>query len=211
MMDNLVRGPKHWLECAGANFMYYKDTAGAMDTIDLKETTPAATANLGLVERWLRTKEGGLVEIQTPLMLDICEMDQYLCSNVGVKITLYPSENNFALMSSSATQFYKHQIDTAILHWQYIQPTAAIALRHSKQIASIGAYYSFPRSSIKSFSVPKGQKSWQIDSLFTEIPHTLYVCFVHSDAFVGDAKKNPWNFLHLDLSGITLYVEGCNQ
>ncbi len=210
MIDNLVRGPKHWLESAGPNFMYYKDTAGAMDTIELSET-PGTSGNLGLVKRWLRTKDGGVVEIQTPLMLDLCEMDQYLCSNVGVKITLYPQETGFTLMSKSTTQFYKYQIDTAVLHWQYIQPTTTIALRHSKQIATLGAYYSFPRSSIKSFSIPKSQKSWQIDSLFTEIPHTLYVCFVHSDAFSGSTKKNPWNFLPLDLTNITLYVEGCDQ
>ncbi len=211
MIDNIVRGPKQWLECAGPNFMYYKDTAGAMDTIELSATPGATTANMGLVQRWLRTKDGGLAEIQTPLMIDLCEMEQYLCSNVGVKITLHPQEKNFVLMSDSTTQFYNYKIDSAVLHWQYIQPTAGIALRDSKQIATLGAYYSFPRSAIKSFSIPKGQKSWQIDSLFTEIPHTLYVCFVHSDAFSGNLKKYPWNFLPLDLINITLYVEGCNQ
>ena len=203
IMDLLLRKPARYLEACGANFMYYKDTSGQMDSV----TVTGAGSNVGLVERYKRTKSGGEIQIETPLFLDLCDLKQYLLSGVDIKIALHPADQKIALMTADTTILYKVLVSDHVLRWQFVEPTSPVLYHHLELLTHSPALYSMPKSSIKSYTIPKGVNDWHLDSVFSILPHTMYVTCLKGDAFTGDLRSNPFNFQHFNLESLSFHIE----
>lgn len=203
MVDTLVRNSSTYLKRMGPSLLFYKDTSHHIDDITV---TPTGT-NLGLYERYKWTSRGE-VQLEGPLYADLVEMNQYIPSGVDIKLKLYPQDPDFVIMTDSDTEHYKIKLEDIAFNVQYVQPTAAVAMQHFKMLEQKPALFTLPRSVLKSFSIPKGQRQWSVDTLYsTELPHELYVMLVDSKAYHGDKKMSPANFRHFDVENITFQIE----
>lgn len=215
MIDTLVRKSARFLEAVGPMWGYYKDTAGHMDSVsvddgvgDEGEEGAAAGANLGLVQRWQWTNGGVELKLEGPVFSDLWDMNQFLPSSVDIRLKLYPQEPRFALMYSSLTQNYRVRITDAVFRAQMIEPSTQLAIEHLRLMSKTNALFPVPRSVMKSFSIPKGFKDWQIDTLFSDsIPYEIYIGFVDSEAFNGKTSLNPFHFQTFDLATLAFHVE----
>lgn len=203
LVDALIRTSSSYLDKFGASLLFYKDTAHHIDDVTI---TPGG-ANLGQYERYKWTSQGEVC-LEGPLYTDLTEMGQYLPSGIDVKLKLYPQDEDFVIMSSSPTEHYRIKLLDIAFLVQYVQPTPAVAMEHYKLLNDKPALFSLPRSVLKSFSIPKGQRQWSVDTLYsTELPHELYVMLVDSKAYHGDRTMSPANFKHFDLENLTFQIE----
>ena len=181
---------------------FYKDTAGYMDATD-----PTIGGNLGLGQRYLWTKDGNAFDMEGPLYTDCCQMNRLILNGVQVNIKLYPSSNEFVLMSEN--NHYKVDIVDVGLKVCHMKVNSAIILSHNNALTDGNAIYPIMKSNIKTFSVAAGLQSFSQDDLFQgEVPTRLIVGLTSSAAFNGTINKNPFNFKNMNLSFLSFYVDG---
>ena len=65
--------------------LYYKDTAGSMEATD-----PVSGGNAGLFERFLLSRDTGLVTMEGPIHMDICQQRKNIINGVPINVKLYP-------------------------------------------------------------------------------------------------------------------------
>jgi hypothetical protein len=76
-------------------------------------------------------------------------------------------------------------------------------------LQSAPAVYPLKRSEIRVYSMSSSEMNLNVENLFNgEVPHSLYVGIVSTDAFNGSYNKNPFNFANFNVSSIGFYVDG---
>ena len=181
--------------------LYYKDTAGYFDNVD-----PIDGANFGLVQRFAWTKDGKSCDLEGPLFVDIMMQEKLLLNGIQVGLTLYPSANNFCLMTDGNA--YTVDITSAILKVCTHKPQSAVLLAHNNVLQKTPAIYDFTRSDIKVFSVPSGLFNYSIEDPFLgSVPTKLFVGLVPSEAFNGSYTRNPFNFQNFAVSYMAFFVD----
>ena len=80
--------------------MFYKDTAGKMDTADPTLAAAHANINQGLRKRYEFSRESGVIEMAGPIFCDVFRSERLLLSFVDLKIILNRNINEFCLMAS---------------------------------------------------------------------------------------------------------------
>ena len=77
-IDNLLYRALEYLASSAQGALYFKDTAGAMDSVDV---SCSAGTNTGLISRFEFTSKGKTVSMEGPLPLDIAQsMSSYIPS-----------------------------------------------------------------------------------------------------------------------------------
>jgi len=89
--------------------LYYKDTAGNMDSVDFEDEN---AVNRGLAARRRMARESRVIDMMGRLHADIFFQDRYMLNEVGVKIKLIRSKDTFCLMGDAN---YKVKITHASL------------------------------------------------------------------------------------------------
>lgn len=181
---------------------YYKDTAGYMDATD-----PILGGNLGLTNRYLWTKNGFSFDMEGEIFVDCMQQNRLILNGIPLNIKLYPASNEFVLMS--ATNDYKVEITDAVLKVCHVRPNSAIVVGHDSALDKGNAIYPIIKSNIKTYSVAAGIQNFSQDDLFQgEIPTRVVIAITTSAAFNGSIDRNPFNFKHMNVSFMALYVEG---
>lgn len=176
-----------------------------MDNPDITDT---AHRNEGLYLRSKFTNFGRVLDLEGSLHCDICKQDRYLLNSVDVRYRLFPSSNAFRLITKDEEK-YKVKILDAYLRVCKITVSPEVILAHNETLKTKPAIYPYYKTDLKSYTIPKGQYSVNIDEPFqSNIPTKLYVFFVNSSAFNGDYGTNPFNFHHYDLRSAAFYVDG---
>ena len=189
---------------SGACQMYYRDTWKAMNHLGDPLDSPF---NQGLFGRNSRTKNGQIFDMEGPLYSDIFQQKRLLLNGLQLNVKLYPSQDNFRLMSKKSD--YKVEILDAILKVCYVKVSPGILLGHSEALKIGPAKYFFDESIVKAHAIASGQYSITIDDMFQgEIPKTLTLCLVSSEALNGSCKRNPFEFKHYNLNFCSFYVDG---
>ena len=93
--------------------MYYKDTAGHMEVMDI---AGAAATNTGLVARQAFFSLSRQVDLIGCLHLDMAFQECLLPSDVGLRLKLTCSKDAFCLMAPAAANAFKLQITECILY-----------------------------------------------------------------------------------------------
>ena len=88
---------------------FFKDDATVMDAVD-----PQNGGNGGLLQRWSFTGAGGVIAMEGPLQVDICQQEREIINGVPIGIKLYPSSSPFRLMAGGDAT-YKVIITDAVL------------------------------------------------------------------------------------------------
>lgn len=183
--------------------MFEKDLAGAMDS-----HTPKNTLNVGLAERFKRTKSGKYIIFEQKLFLDFSECKKELINGVGMNVKVYPATDKFALMFATPGNYSFNIVDAA-LAVKFIKVNPGLLLLHNKKMKDEPAIFTYPRSEIRAYNIPTQSYDAAMDNIFQDaIPEELFVMFVDSDSYNGHNEKNPLNFAHNDITYIDFKVDG---
>lgn len=128
--------------------LFIKDTSGQFDSPDAK-TGP----NLGLFERWTYTRDGGLLDLEGALILDVFQQDRLILNGVSLDLKLWPSRNSFRLMSDSLEPNEKLKIVDATLKMCIQRPNPALTMAHTRELEEATAIYPYMTSTIKIASI----------------------------------------------------------
>jgi hypothetical protein len=195
-----------------ASAMWYKDTAGHMDSTAIGNNAN----NIGLRKRAIITNAGSTFEMMGRLHSDIFCLDKAMLNGVNTKIRLVRSKDSFVLMAPSvgnaAPHAYKVKILSAVLYVRKIRLNPSVFLAHAKALEIGNAKYPLKRVECKTFSVSAGSRSHNQENLFLgQLPVKLVMGIVDNDAFNGTYLKNPFNFKHHDLNYISVLIDGQQQ
>ena len=107
-----------------------------------------------------------------PIFADTFNMSRYLLNEVDVRLKLFISKHDFRLMSSVARK--KYIITEVMLKAAMVGIHPDILKSHARALKDTPAIYPFNRTDVKTFAVPKGQYSVNLDDIFQEkIPNAL--------------------------------------
>jgi len=166
------------------------------------------TANTGCIKRLSLFSESSCVEMEGPLLEDICQTSRYILNNTQIEIKLFRSRPEFVIMTENDEKYQLH-IEDICLKACYIDVNPGVITGHAEGLRKSNAIYPFIKVQMKSFHISTGARNFNWDNLFnTECPTKVLVGFVESDSFSGNFKKNPFNFQHFDLSEIELCCDG---
>jgi hypothetical protein len=190
--------------------MFYPDTSGAMDSYVAK-LKPNTDFNTGLLQRYNRVKEGNYIELMGPLHSDLCKLEKLLPNGVNIGIKLHRANTAFSLMAGAIyASIYKIHIAEAVLKVCKVTLEPEIFTAHSNVMEmGITAKYPLKKTEISTFIVPSGATAWAQHDIFqNRIPLRVVVGLVAATAFVGDFKRNPFNFQGYDLSSLSVTQDG---
>lgn len=204
VIDLLLYSSEEYLESKAQSFLFYKDNT-PMDGTGVS----GDGVNNGLVARYQYTSEGKECTLVGPLGHDLWRVNQYIPSGIELRLQLIPNENNYVLMYGSPTERYKFEITKCTLLMHGVLPSDDVLAKHARLLASKEkAILHYTRSEIKTYTFTTGVLSFEMLNCFQNaVPYEVIVAFVGISAANGDAKKNPFNFLHLDINRISLKVE----
>ena len=186
--------------------LYTKDNSNNMDDCD-----PVLGPNIALGQRWLYTNQGQIVDLEGPIFTDISLQNRYLLNGVQISYKLWPQKDAFRLMGTldETDTGYKVEISDAILKVCTIKVAPGIQIGHAEALKISPALYPFEKSSIKTFSIPKGYYEINIDDIFQgDVPSSVTVGLVSSESYNGSYCKNPYNFKNYNCSFVGFYVDG---
>lgn len=181
---------------------YFKDTAGFMDSADVTQ------GNVGLAERYSLFRGGRIVDLEGPIMADICQQNRLILNGVEVHIRLWPAKDEFCLVTAVENPDYKIEFVEAYLRVCKATPVDSIILAHAEALRIKPAVYPFTKSELKAFQLNQGQFSFHIEDIFqSNIPSEVVVGMVNATSFIGSYTTNPYNFIHHHINSLALYVD----
>ena len=182
-----------------AGLLNHDDTPGKYNTL--------TDDNEGFEKRQEGISASRTCQLRGALHLPLMRQDRFLLNKCSIRIRLTPSNENFVLLAADANT-YKLKIVDARLEVAKLELAPAIVLEHARMLKSTTAKYPIRRSEIKTFSVATGASSTVREALFTgQMPRTVMVGIVASDAYGGSISKNPFNFEHANLSYLCVQVD----
>ena len=170
--------------------MFYKDTAGKMDTADPTLAAANANTNQGLRKRYAFSHEGGIIEMAGPVFCDVFRSERLLLSFVDLKIILNRNVNEFCLMASENDADYRVKLTEAYLKIRKVKVSPSISVAHELALKKEPALYPVRRVECKTFIIAAGNPSLRKSI----VPKTFVFGMIDSAAFNGAYKKNPYNF-----------------
>lgn len=183
--------------------LFYKDF---VDTIEVSDPEQSGG---GLFQRWALTKYSTSFEMEGPLYADICQQDKYILNDVQVGIKLWPTKEEFRLMSSVEDKTFHVRIEEAVLKVCKVTVSPWLLVQHNDLLRKSSALYPYRKTDIKVFTIPGGQFSYSMDDIFQgDVPIKVFAVLVSAEAYNGSFKKNPFVFKHYDLNFAGLYVDG---
>jgi len=186
--------------------LYYKDTAGNMDSVDFEDEN---AVNKGLAARCRMARESRVIDMMGRLHADIFFQDRYMLNEVGVKIKLLCSKDTFCPMGDAN---YKVKITHASLFVRKVKVMPSVFLAHAKAMERETAKDPIRRVVCKSFTIPQNYLNMNYEKLFFgQLPTRIVIGLVDNRAFNGSRERNPFNFADFNLHEIGLYLDGQQQ
>ena len=216
--------------------LYYKDTAGEMDSngslpskkeityveVDTNGSTPSTpkqtwitvpgSGNLGFAKRHKFIENGNQFVLSGPIFADIFMTDRLLLNMMDLKVVLNRSTDDFCLMEiGNDSDPIKPRVkltDVVLKIWKVKvdQPVSDGVERMLKQTPAL---YPIRRVECKILTIPEQLPNIRQDNIFSGIiPKTFVVGLVHVDAYNGVYGKNPYNFAHFGVTSVSLTANG---
>lgn len=181
--------------------LFILDPAGDMDNVDRPQG--------GMRLRGRHTAKSRLIQMEAPLLLDLCQQDRYILNGVEVNLRFWPNKEAFYLLAPNGSDKYMFKMSSAHLNVCTAEISPAILVGHAEALKIAPAVYPFFQSEIKSFSLSEGLLQYTANELFQgEIPSEILVGLVSATAYSGDYVKNPFNFQHYNCNFAGFYVNG---
>jgi len=182
---------------------FYKDTAAFIDVSDGKGATQE-----GLFQRWAYWKAGKVVDLEGPILADICQQDRHMLNGVEISFKLWPSKQTFNLMCPTENPDFHIELLDAYLSVCKVTPEPSITMGISKALQERPALFPYTRSEMRSFHLQEGQYSFHLEDMYQQaVPKEIIVGMVSANGFNGNYKENPFNFQHFNIETLAVYVD----
>ena len=203
--------------------MYYKDTAGEMDSNGSLPVKKAITVsgsshnfmtmgsgNQGFAKRHQFIQDGKKFTLSGPIFVDAFMGSRLLLSMVDLKLILNRNSDKFCLMDkNNAAMNAKVKLTDVILKVRKVRVSPTVSMGHELALKKMAAIYPIRRVECKTFVMPGNIPSVRKDNIFTgNIPKTFVFGLVDAKGFSGDYAKNPYNFQNYKVTTVTLTVNG---
>ncbi|XP_028405739.1 uncharacterized protein F54H12.2-like [Dendronephthya gigantea] len=163
--------------------LFYKDTAGRMNSHNPTLADNNANVNLGLKARYRFNAESKTIEMVGPIFSDIFFSERLLLSYVDLKVVLNRNSKEFCIMAA-ADDTSKLVITDVYLKIRKVKVNPDITIAHELALKKGPAIYPIRRVDCKSFIIPGGNPSLHKDNIFNGlVPKSLIVGMVASAAF----------------------------
>lgn len=189
--------------------LFYKDTAGFMDSLNFDEDKKE---NQGLLARTKLIKNGnGSIELLSRLYSDIFNSDRYLINGIDMNIKLIRNVPEFFLMKANDSLEINVKINNAILYVRKAKISPSILLAHSLALEKATAKYPIKRVIVNTYTISQNVQNFTTPNLSSSVlPLRVIVGMVDSKAFNGSYKHNPFNFQHFNLRQLQLTLDSKN-
>ena len=188
--------------------LFYKDTAGNMDSVKFKEGIDKADVplwNLGLHARSKFISGSKELTLIGRLTADFFLQNRYLLDNTDLTIKITRSKNSFCYIG---TGDYRLKILGSTLHVRKVQINPEVRIAHANCLEKSNAKYRLTRVDMKPVSIPKNTRNFYRENLCSgALPSRIIFGLVDSEAFNGKDNKNPFNFQNFNLSSVQFQVE----
>ena len=182
-----------------SSVLWYQSTAGHFDE--------RADANLGYLKRKQLAANSNQIETMGRLHLDLAFQNRYLLNGVEIRIRLIRSKNHFCLHGDNANT--KVSLKDVALFCRKVKPNPAVQLAHTKALLHGTAKYPLRRVEVKTFTIPRGNRSVIKENLFLgQLPTRLVFGVVDNDAYNGVIAKSPFDFQHNHINFVAIYRDG---
>ena len=189
--------------------LYYKDNAGHFEDANPHDNN---AANNGFKKRSTLTDEGRVVDMLGCIHSDLFFQDRFLPNDVNIRVRLVRNKDSFCLMSSVQGAAYKVRILECKLYVRKVKLSPSVFLAHAKALERGNVKFPIRRAVCKTFTIPRGNLDASQESLFSgQLPTRLVIGCVDNDAFNGIYAKNPFNFKHMNLTQLKVYLDGQQQ
>jgi len=182
-------------------------TGDSGDFSQINPDSPPYNHGLRIRHKWF--KDFATVEFVGPLMADICNQDRLILPGVDIDIKLWPTRDEFRLITHPVGMRCKLVIEEIYLDVCKVAVSPEVMMGHNAALEVADCIYPFARTDIRTFNIAEGNFGMNIEDIWQgEVPSRLVVGFVKSQAFNGDYHLNPFHFQHFDLSDIGFFVNG---
>lgn len=201
VIESLLFSSKSTQNSMLTSALFAKDTAGKHD--DVKDTS----TNKGFKSRQTVSKLSKVMDLIGPLHFDLAMQPKLLINGVSLRIRLERNKDGFCLLSENDN--YKCQIHSAKLYIRKIIVSPSVMLAHEKALEKGMIKMPIRRVDVKTFTLSAGLASTTISNAFIgQIPTRLIMAFVSNEAYNGKISKNPFNFVHNNLSYLAVLESG---
>ncbi|XP_070687502.1 uncharacterized protein F54H12.2-like [Pempheris klunzingeri] len=202
MIETLLNYSGDTLNSQFSAGLFYKDTAGAMDSIALDGPNQGFRTRAALCEN---SKE---VHLLGPLHADVLFCERLLLNSVDLRIKLTRASDAFCLMGAVDSTF-RLVILGASLFVKKTSVSPAVRLGHAAALQRANALYPLSRVTVKTYSIPANSRICNQENLFLgSMPKYVVLGMVHHEAFTGRRNLSPFNFIHNDVEYLALCRDG---
>lgn len=204
-LHNLLNYPKDFQDACGDAFLWCKDTFRSMDDYSGSGANEGAKTR----KKWIVTGDviSGIMKLRAPLFL---LKHRYLLSHLDVEIVLNRTPSAFYMMGEVKSQI-TFVIDSMILRVRKVKPVPSyigdmerfLRDKNEKLVYNLKDMHMYTKTWA-------GFGSTMIeDNIFHGIlPERVVVFMVSNAAFNGKKDLNPFNFIHKNLTEISMTVNG---
>ena len=211
--------------------LYYKDTAGEMDSngslpsteilnyknaagtsASVKYSSPGK-GNQGFAQRQKFITNGNQFVLSGPIFSDIIMTDRLLLNMMDFKVVLNRSTDTFSLMeignSGDNVIEPKVHLTDVVLKVRKVKVDQAVSDGVERMLKQTPALYPIRRVECKILTIPEQLPNIRQDNIFSGIvPKSFVFGLVHVDAYNGTYGKNPYNFAHFGVTNVSLTANG---
>ena len=216
--------------------LYYKDTAGEMDSngslpatkvlnykaaaqnnadpganASVKYSSPG-TGNQGFAQRHKFITNGNQFVLSGPIFSDIFMTDRLLLNMMDLKVVLNRSTDDFCLMDKNADGALiepRVHLTDVVLKIRKVKVDQAVSDGVERMLKQTPALYPIRRVECKILTIPEQLPNIRQDNIFSGIiPKSFVFGLVHVDAYNGTYGNNPYNFQHFGVTNVSLTANG---
>lgn len=182
---------------------FYLDSGGHMD---------AVTSNSGAKARFDKTKNSKTIELYGKIHADVFNMQKMLINDVDLKLNFELEKKEFYLMHvEAADPKAELKISEAQVFVRYLTISPTMLLAHHQLLQTRNISYDFKRTVMKNFLIPSGVNNYNVENMFSgALPTNMMIMLIENDAFYGSKTKNPFDFVHNNISHLQLNINGNN-
>ncbi len=179
--------------------MYQKDTAGQENTI--------GNNNVGFRDRSALVKNRR-VNFSNIIHSDFFQCHKYLIPNTDVKLKFIRNDDHFSILAPENSP-YRIRVHKLRLLVRKIKIDPAYQHTLESQLKTTPALYNITQSKIKTFNIPANTTSIDIPNIIQgNIPRSVHIGFITSDAFNGRINANPYCFGNQTINYFNIKVNG---
>ena len=159
-------------------------TGDSGDFTQINPDVPPYNYGLKVHHQWF--KDFAVVEFVGPLMADICNQDRLILPGVDIDIKLWPTHDEFRLITHPLGLRCKLLIDEIYLNVCKVNVSPEVMMGHDAALEIADSIYPFARTDIRTFNIAEGNFAMNIEDIWQgEVPSRLVLGLVKSQAYNG--------------------------